>query len=188
MTYAGVTNSDGRDDRSVTRGVLKLFEERNMITVTDGKIIVNNWGKRQNTALSHAERQSRYRKNQQKSVTRSDAKSDAKVTYRDKIRGDKKEWKLAADAALTPFSWKEYKVKLRNDPRDHVQLIGHYFHKRGLEFDSVAAAQVAIARHSRAAIKAMSFSREKINEAIRKCQALDGIDWTLETVVKMLTK
>lgn len=95
---------------------------------------------------------------------------------------------VVAEATTVDFSWNDYIKLMLEDKREHIRLIGYYFRRRGLEFDSREAVEIAIKRHSPAASKVVKFTKEKINEAIRKCEQMENIEWTLETVLKVLTK
>lgn len=88
MQYSGVNPMENEWD--TTKGVLKLFEERGMIEQSNGIITICNWSNRQDTALTNAERQARFRmrNNSVTEVTNSNETSNAKVTL-DKIRVDK---------------------------------------------------------------------------------------------------
>lgn len=59
MREAGLNAT--KDEWSETEGVLKLFEKRKMIEITEESINVVNWDKRQDSYLTDAERSSRYR-------------------------------------------------------------------------------------------------------------------------------
>lgn len=63
MTSAGM--SPLREEWKLTEGILDRFEKLKMISIDDtvGTITINNWGKRQESYVSNAERQKRYRDN-----------------------------------------------------------------------------------------------------------------------------
>lgn len=69
MTAANISPMHEEWDRTV--GVLKKFEELGMIEQNNGIITVKNWQKRQESYLTNAQRQARYREKQ---------KSNAEVT------------------------------------------------------------------------------------------------------------
>lgn len=69
MTAANL--SPMHEEWDLTVGVLNKFEELGMITQSNGDITVLNWGKRQESYLTNAERQRRFREKH---------KSNAKVT------------------------------------------------------------------------------------------------------------
>jgi hypothetical protein len=88
MHYAGINPME--DEWNCTKGVLKLFEQRGMILVDNGTITINNWTRRQETALTNAERQARFRARNEPvtDVTSRNETRNPKVTL-DKIRVDK---------------------------------------------------------------------------------------------------
>ena len=88
LQKSGVTESNGRNE-SVTEPVtvLEKFTKMNMISVdSTGRIEVLNWKKRQETALTNAERQAKYRVNKESNEKVTEPVT--KVTL-DKIRLDK---------------------------------------------------------------------------------------------------
>lgn len=93
------------------------------------------------------------------------------------------------------FNWKEYLKSMVTDKKKHIRVIAYYFARRQLEFFSHEQVAVAITRHLKAAASVSKFSREQITAAMDRCEKKythgreeDKIDWTLETVVKELTK
>lgn len=80
MTAAGV--SPMHEEWDMTVGILKKFEGLGMISLEkEGEIEVLNWGKRQESYLSNAERQRRYRENKKSnaSVTTPLQQSNARI-------------------------------------------------------------------------------------------------------------
>lgn len=73
-----------------TEGILKKLEKLEMITISNEIITIINWNKRQETSLTNAERQARFREKQKQS----NEKSNTKITL-DKIREDKISYSLA---------------------------------------------------------------------------------------------
>lgn len=83
-----LTNLSPLDDEwSIVDGFLSRFEELGMIKTEDKKIIITNFNKRQETNLTNAERQQRYRDNN-KSVTPSVTKVTLEKNREDKNRKD----------------------------------------------------------------------------------------------------
>ncbi len=75
----------------------------------------------------------------------------------------------------------------------HIRIIGYYLKAKGLTFKSKAEVSAVIKRHSRAAAEVAKFEdKEKINKAFRVCQEMEvknpQMRWTLESVLKVLTK
>ena len=89
---------------------------------------------------------------------------------------------------LSPFSWEEYLQKMDNHSQRKIQIISYYFQTKGIKFDSLAKAQSAIRRHLRAARELEPFSDEEINKASIKAIADYKELWTIETLVKILTR
>ncbi len=167
----------------------KHLSEIGMIEISkDGKKIkLLKYKKRQNTNLTEAERSHDYRQRNKKEKVRDERhiyESDERHARLEEIREE--EIHIATDVA--PFSSKEYVDMLRSDKKEHVKLIGHYFFKRRMSFGSKQEAEIAMKRHMRAATQVVKFSKEKINDAIRKCEAMTDIEWTVDTILKVLTK
>ncbi len=93
--------------------------------------------------------------------------------------------------AQEPFVWEEYLAGMKSDPKRAIQLIAFYFKARKLKFTSKAQAQIAIRRHIRAANEVAAFENARIRQALTEClnmEKKDGIKWTMETLVKMMTR
>lgn len=92
----------------------------------------------------------------------------------------------------SPIVWSEYLKSMENDERPiHIQLMGYFFQRRGLKFDTKFEVEEAISRHSKYAVKVAKFGKDKVFKAMDECDKMDrekGIKWTLETVWKQLTK
>jgi phage replication O-like protein O len=88
------------------------------------------------------------------------------------------------------FNSSEYIQKMKEDKQAHIRLIGSYFLKRNLSFETKKAAETTIRRHLKAAVQVVEFGQEKVAEAFEKCREHEnrGIAWTLDTVLKELTK
>lgn len=99
--------------------------------------------------------------------------------------GKKKKTKTPSD---TPINWPEYLESMDKNPQLHVQLIGYYFKRRKISYDTHGEVQEAISRHSKAAVRVAKFGKAKVFEAMDRCDRMNGIRWTLETVYKELTK
>lgn len=94
---------------------------------------------------------------------------------------------IAANAAPEVFSLKDELIKLKNDPKRHIQLIGEYLEERGAGIESKEQLKVAIGRHLRAAVNLAKFSDKQVAWASGKA-AKEYPEWTLETCVKLLVK
>jgi len=88
----------------------------------------------------------------------------------------------------TPFSYEEYLKEMRKSEDARMRLIAVYFTRRGLTFSSKGEIGVAIKRHLRAATDVTKFEKDKVNNALNYCKdKYNDIDWTLDTVKKVLT-
>jgi hypothetical protein len=78
---------------------------------------------------------------------------------------------------------------MRDSKQRHIQILGRFFYAKGLIFDNDAQVQAAIRRHLRPAKNLAGFSNDQIDGAIQKVERqYPDIEWTLETLVKVLTK
>jgi hypothetical protein len=97
----------------------------------------------------------------------------------------------AAEAPLdeSPFDFSAYLRQMRDSKQRHIQILGRFFYAKGLIFDNDAQVQAAIRRHLRPAKNLAGFSNDQIDGAIQKVERqYPDIEWTLETLVKVLTK
>jgi len=90
--------------------------------------------------------------------------------------------------AQEEFSLEKYLKKMEDDPRRAINVIGHYFEEKDLKFGNAEEAQVAIKRHLRAATEVAKFTDDKIVKATDIAKREYGDKFTVETVLKMLTK
>lgn len=77
--------------------------------------------------------------------------------------------------------------KLDDSPRRDLNIISFYLEKRKPDIRSKEQLAQAIKRHVRAANSLKSFTDEQIVEGARKAKAMTA-EWTLETILKILTK
>lgn len=99
-----------------------------------------------------------------------------------------------AEAVTHPkFNQEEEVKKLMSYNQYWLNVIGLFIKRKGMRLTSKAQLSEVIKRHSRAAKQVAVFDREQIIGAIQECESfLDKnqkpISWTLETVLKQLTK
>lgn len=86
------------------------------------------------------------------------------------------------------FDFNEYLTKLENSDKRELQVIAFYIKKKELVFDTYPKIQVAIKRHIRAAREVAKFSDAEIVKAYKIAQNEYRDKYTIETVVKLLTK
>lgn len=175
------------DEWNNTIEVLKVFEKMNMITIdSNGAICVNNWKKRQESALTNAERQAKYRLNR---------KSNEKVTgvttkvtlEKNRIEKNRKENTYSV-ADATPFSVEEEMQKLKESDRKDFKIIALYWSKKKFNFENKKQFESALKRELRAAKELTGYSGEQIARAIKYCQDnYEKVGWTLETINKRIS-
>jgi DNA-binding Lrp family transcriptional regulator len=93
---------------------------------------------------------------------------------------------IAAIAAV-PFSLKEEIRKMEDHARRDLNIIALYFDERKPDIRTREQLSVAIRRHLRAAGQLKVFSDDQILAAVPKAKRQTD-DWTIETLVKVLTK
>ena len=77
---------------------------------------------------------------------------------------------------------------MEDDKRRHINVIGHYFEQKGLKYDSLGEIESAIKRHLRPAMEVSKFSDDKIIKATDQAKKEYGELWTVETILKILTR
>lgn len=87
----------------------------------------------------------------------------------------------------TPFILKEEIKKLEDSARRDFNIIALYFDERKPKFENHAQYQVALHRHLRDAATLKPFTDEQILTATKKAKR-EYPEWTLGTLVKLLTK
>jgi len=93
------------------------------------------------------------------------------------------------NSAISSFSLKEEIKKLEDNPRRDLNIIAFYATQRNPNIETKGQFRVFISRHLRAAKEVKEFSDEQIISAAKKCkEKYKDIDWTIETIKKVLTK
>lgn len=88
-----------------------------------------------------------------------------------------------------PFSWDQYLEGMYQNKDRAIQIIAAFFDVRGISFSSAKQVQVGIRRHLRAARQLSNFETDVVARAMEKAQRKHGdVDWTLETLIKLITK
>lgn len=99
------------------------------------------------------------------------------------------EYNITADAVSgSTFSYKEELSKLAGSKRRQLVIIGKYFEFKRLSFDTKAKFEVALRRYLRPAKELEAFTGEEITKAFLKAEEEYPEKWTLETIIKLLTK
>lgn len=91
------------------------------------------------------------------------------------------------DICEKDFTWESFVENLHNADKRYLNIIGYFFEKKRMNFDSYEKAQVALSRHCKAAKLLEPFSDKEITRTIKHLQATFP-PFTLETVVKHLTQ
>lgn len=153
--------------------ILKYFEKEQQIeqqiTTKFRLITIINW------------------KNYQKTDTTMDNKRTADRQQSDTNKNDKKDEKdiVAND---TPFSLKEEIQRLYDDPRRDLNIIGLFFEDRYPKFENRKQYNIALKRHLKPAKDLKEFSDSQILDAIDYAKKEYRDIYTLETLIKILTK
>ena len=85
----------------------------------------------------------------------------------------------------------DFQEKLRQmseNKSQHMRLIAFFFKRKKISFDSSGELSAAIKRHLRASKDLEAFSKRKIVDGMKLAEELYPDKWTLETVLKLLTK
>lgn len=93
-----------------------------------------------------------------------------------------------AATSAAPFNFNNYLKELEEHKARHINVIGHYFEEKKIIFDTRLKANTAIKRHLRAAREVANFSDEEIMKATNEAKKQYGELWTVETLLKLLTR
>lgn len=145
-------------------GVLKVFEKMKMITTNeDGSIQIINWSKRQDSALTNAERQAKYRlnKNSNEKVT----KRVTKVTLEEnRIEKNRKEEKRD-----TPHAHMSY---LENIPEEDMQ---YFMKKLGISKSDISSKADDLNNYCKAKGKKYNNYKAFLENALKRDYKKDGL-------------
>jgi|SRR3990167_556607 len=86
------------------------------------------------------------------------------------------------------WTFKDFILSLKESKRKDLKVVGRFFEAKKLVFDTSGQAQAAIKRHIRAAKDVAEFTGKQIDWAIDKATEEYPDKWTLETIIKLLTK
>lgn len=165
--------------------VLDKFERLKMITKKDGLVILPNWEKRQERNLTDAERAKSYR--DRKKIRHANVtKRPTNVTL-DKNRIDKNRIDIVAESDV-PFSLKEEIKKLEENPRRELNIVALYLEHRQPDLQNKQQYSQALKRHLKPAIALKDFSDAQIIKALDHAKKEYKDIYTLETLMKILTK
>ncbi len=94
---------------------------------------------------------------------------------------------IAAETAA-PFVWDKYIKAMDSHSARHIQVIAFYFKKKNIKFDTLKKAQSAIRRHLRASKELANFNDSEIFKAYKTADADYKSLYTIETLLKILTR
>lgn len=94
---------------------------------------------------------------------------------------------IAEQVPPSPFSLEDELTKLEENSRRDLNIIAFYFRERKTQFKDKEQFNIALKRHLRPAKELSPFSDEQIATASIKAKK-DYPEWTIETLVKILTK
>lgn len=188
LTKSGIRfNAYDSTEWDNAQNVLHNFELYEMIKVDkNGVIEVLNWGKRQEHNLTVAERVAKHRENKKcnKNVT-----TNVTSVTTDKNRIDKNRIEEDIPAKLdSPFSLKEEIQKLYDNPRRDLNIIGLFLEYRNPPLENRKQYEVTLKRHLKPAKDLISFSDDQIIKAMDYAKKEYKDIYTLETIIKILTK
>lgn len=93
-----------------------------------------------------------------------------------------------SDKEKTVFSLADEIKKLEDNPRRELNIIALYIEERKISISNKGELKSTIGRHIRDAKLLVPFSDNKILDAIPRAKRLAPEEWTLRTILKVLTK
>ncbi len=97
-------------------------------------------------------------------------------------------------AGSTPLKEKDWSFQtwidsLKASPRKYIRIVALFFVEKPVTFENALQARAGLSRHVRAAKNLEGFTGEQIKNAMAVAREKHSdVGWTLETVVKILTK
>lgn len=86
------------------------------------------------------------------------------------------------------FDFDSYLEKLHNDKRRTIQIIAFFFSEKSLRFSTLSKARVAVQRWLKSAQRLIPFTDDEIFKAADIAKAEYPRIWTLDTLLKILTR
>ena len=200
MSQAGIDPLETEWEQ--TKGVLEKFKSLDMITLDNGVIVIKNWNRRQEKSLSGYERVKRWRDKNNPVIA-----NDNDDNKFDNVRREEKRREENNTVTTSVTSLKAKRVrntkprrnpleaisllaeikKLEDDPQRYKNIIALYLEHRKPDLRTWGQLEQAIDRHSKAAAKLKTFSDDQIVKGFTQAKKQTE-EWTLETVMKQLTK
>lgn len=95
---------------------------------------------------------------------------------------------LGKEKTEDEFNWQDTLDKMFESERQDINVIAFFFLKKKISFESKEQYQVALRRHLRIAKDLIPFTDKQIELAAKDAEKEYPDMWTLETLVKLLTK
>lgn len=115
-------------------------------------------------------------------------KTSSQLTTNKRNKETKQKKDTSEQSSQALFNFEEYLKRMEEYPLRHVQVIAFYFRKKKLVFKTLKEAQSAIKRHLRPAKEVSNFSDEDIVKAYRVADREYPQIYTVETLLKILTR
>lgn len=197
------------DEWEQALSVLTKFKKMRMIDLTyEGDIIILNWEKRQEKALSGYERVKRYRENKKKQELDNELITSDNVTDNTRIEENRieenrilveakastkkisKKEKIQDSEIQDPFNSSLWVQSLLDSEAIHINLIGAYFKKYAKHnFPTKVVAEAELKKNLiPASFLVKNFEQKEITKTLRYCQDnFSDVHWNLATVKKQIT-
>jgi len=180
-------------EKEMVEKVLKRFQDESKIFYISGWVYVKNFKKYQNLenasiskGIENVERDVPSKIKEIIGVINDSSTSGQPFPTKSKL-----ESKLESKSIATKnvaFSLKEEIKKLEDSPRRDLNIIALYLEQRAPDIQSHEQYQVTIKRHIRAAKQLIPFNNNQILKALKYAQNEYRDIYTIETLIKILTK
>lgn len=171
--------------RKAISQAIQVLTDRGLIMVTDGQ------GSHLSSAKERRGKLKLYYRFMTSSILESkrhkSAIASVKKTHQPVSKGHITKETHTKENCERDFTWESFVETLHNSDKRYLNIIGYFFEKKRMNFDSSEKAKVALSRHCKAAKLLEPFSDKEITRAIKHLQATFP-PFTLETVVKHLTR
>lgn len=187
VSYKKVMRIHGGNEDDVKILAVKRF----IIAFKSGVVVVTDWNTN-NYLDKNRIRKTEYQIERKKLHLTNDGKYEFNIGSTSIEESSIEEKRIVAPkagAVDAPFDWKEYlEGMFKNEKREDINVIALYFEEKKIKFDTASEASAAIKRHLRAAKEVAKFGTDKIQKAVRKAKEEYPTLWTVETILKILTR
>ncbi len=166
---------------------IKILRAKNFIIAFEsGVVVITDWNKN-NWLDIRRSKPTEYQK-EKKQLLLTDNKEYVLSNGLASIEESRVEERSIAVVPTAPFVFKDYLKEMENHKARHINIIGMYLEEKGLSFDSREKTAIAIKRHLRSAQQLVPFTDKEIFKAVDTAKAQYKELWTIETLVKILTR